>query len=174
MYSYARRNSTARKNRQNQHYKEHTTKLQCSHTQIHHKNHHFRNGTIRSIQSIALAVVCGTVVPASAIVSSIRFDLCLFTTDENMKHICNVIGINATSLDRMVVYGICTLSDLFQTREKIKTEAFNRLRTDIKKNLLLTIKWLETNRNADIVRDFDDQAFENIFIEYGGIYWRDI
>jgi hypothetical protein len=34
MYSYARRNSTARKNRQNQHYKEHTTKLQCSHTQI--------------------------------------------------------------------------------------------------------------------------------------------
>jgi len=91
-----------------------------------------------------------------------------------MKHICNVIGINATSLVRMVVYGICTFSDLFQTREKIKTEAFNRLRTDVKKNLLLTIKWLETNRNADIVRDFDDQAFENIFIEYGGIYWRDI
>ena len=174
MYSYARRNSTAGKNRQNQHYEEHTTKLQCSHTQIHHKNHHFRNGTIRSIQSIALAVVCGTVVPASAIVSSIRFDLCLFTMDENMKHICNVIGMNATSLDRMVEYGICTLSDLFQTREKIKTEAFNRLRTDVKKNLLLTIKWLETNRNADIVRDFDDQAFENIFIEYGGIYWRDI
>jgi hypothetical protein len=94
--------------------------------------------------------------------------------DENMKHICNVIGINATSLDRMVVYGICTPSDLFQTREKIKNEAFNRFRTDVKKNLLLTIKLLETNRNADIVRDFDDQAFENIFIEYGGIYWRDI
>jgi hypothetical protein len=44
----------------------------------------------------------------------------------------------------------------------------------VKKNLLLTIKWLENNRNADIVRDFDDQAFENIFIDYGGIYWRDI
>jgi hypothetical protein len=94
--------------------------------------------------------------------------------DENMKHICNVIGIYATSLDRMVVYGICTLSYLFQTRVKIKTEAFNRFRTDVKKNLLLTITWLETNRNADIVRDFDDQAFENIFIEYGCIYWRDI
>jgi hypothetical protein len=94
--------------------------------------------------------------------------------DENMKHICNVIGMNAMFLDRMVEYGICTLSDLLQMREKIKTEAFNRLRTDVKKNLLLTIKWLENNRNADIVRDFDDQAFENIFIVYGGIYWRDI
>ncbi len=26
----------------------------------------------------------------------------------------------------------------------IKTKAFNRLRTDVKKNLLLTIKWLES------------------------------
>ncbi len=75
MYSYARRNSTSGKNRQNQHYEEHTTKLQCSHTQIHHKNHHYRNGTIRSIQIIALVVVGGTVVPAVAIVTSIRFDL---------------------------------------------------------------------------------------------------
>ena len=94
--------------------------------------------------------------------------------DENMKHICNVIGMNALSLDRMVEYGICTLSNLLQMREEIKTEAFNHLRTDVRKNLLLTIKWLENNRNADIARDFDDQAFENIFIEYGGIYWRDI
>jgi hypothetical protein len=29
--------------------------------------------------------------------------------------------------------------------------------------LLLTIKWIENNQNADIMRDFDDQVFENIF-----------
>ena len=91
-----------------------------------------------------------------------------------MKHICNVIGMNALSLDRMVEYGIITLSDLLQMREEIKTEAFNRLRTDVRKNLLLTIKWLENNRNADIARDFDDQAFEIIFNEYEGVSLRDI
>ena len=63
--------------------------------------------------------------------------------DKNMKHICNVIGMNAMSLKRMVEHGICTLSDLLQIRERVKTEAFNRLQTDVKKNLLLTIKWLE-------------------------------
>jgi hypothetical protein len=94
--------------------------------------------------------------------------------DKNIKHICNVIGMNAISLDRMVEYGICTLSDLLQIRERIKTETFNRLRTDVKKNLLLTIKWIENNCNADIVRDFDKQAFENTFNEYEGIYWCDI
>ena len=94
--------------------------------------------------------------------------------DENIKHICNTIGMNAMSRARMVEYGICTIPDLLQIREIIKTEAFNRLWTDVKKNLLLTIKWLENNPNADIVRDFDDQAFENIFTEYGGIYWFDI
>jgi hypothetical protein len=92
--------------------------------------------------------------------------------DEKIKHICNVIGMNAMSLERMVECGICTMSDLLQIRERIKTEAFNRLRTDVKKNLLLTIKWIENNPNADIVRDFDEQAFENIFIDYGGIYWK--
>ena len=91
-----------------------------------------------------------------------------------MKHICNVIGMNALSLDRMVEYGIITLSDLLQMREEIKTKAFNRLRTDVRKNLLLTIKWLENNRNADIARDFDDQAFEIIFNEYEGVSLRDI
>ena len=29
--------------------------------------------------------------------------------------------------------------------------------------LLLTIKWIENNQNADIMWDFDDQVFENIF-----------
>ena len=91
-----------------------------------------------------------------------------------MKHICNVIGMNAMSLKRMVEYGICTLSDLLQIREKFKTEAFNCLRTDVKKTLFLTIKWLENNRNADIMRDFDKQAFENIFIDYEDIYWCNI
>jgi hypothetical protein len=43
------------------------------------------------------------------------------------------------------------------------TEAFNRLRSDVKKDLLLTIKWIENNQNADIMWDFDDQVFENIF-----------
>jgi hypothetical protein len=33
----------------------------------------------------------------------------------------------------------------------------------VKKNLLLTIKWVEINQNADIMRDFDEQVFENIF-----------
>jgi hypothetical protein len=94
--------------------------------------------------------------------------------DENIKHICNVIGMDAISLDRMVEYGICTLSNLLQIREIIKTETFKCLRTDVKKNLLLIIKWIENNRNADIVRDFDEQAFENIFNDYEGIYWCDI
>jgi hypothetical protein len=67
------------------------------------------------------------------------------------------------------------MSDLFQIRERIKTEAFNHLRTNVMKNLLLTIKWIENNPNADIVRDFNEQAFEVIiFIVYGGIYWCDI
>ena len=43
------------------------------------------------------------------------------------------------------------------------TEAFNRLWSDVKKDLLLTIKWMENTQNADIMRDFDDQVFENIF-----------
>jgi len=29
--------------------------------------------------------------------------------------------------------------------------------------LLLTIKWIENNQNVDIMRDFDDRVFENIF-----------
>jgi hypothetical protein len=29
--------------------------------------------------------------------------------------------------------------------------------------LLLTIKWIENYQNADIMLDFDDQVFENIF-----------
>ena len=65
------------------------------------------------------------------------------TKDKNMKQFCNVFGMNAMSRDRMVEYGICTLLDLLQIREIIKTEAFNRLPTNVKKNLLLTIKWLE-------------------------------
>ena len=83
--------------------------------------------------------------------------------DENMQHICNAIGINAMNRARMVEYGICTIPDLLQIREQIMTEAFNRVRSDVKKDLLLTIKWIENNQNADIMRDFDDQVFENIF-----------
>ncbi len=33
----------------------------------------------------------------------------------------------------------------------------------MKKNLLLTIKWVENNQNADIMRDFVEQVFEKIF-----------
>ena len=64
---------------------------------------------------------------------------------------------------RMVEYGICTILDLLQIREQIKTETFNCLWSDVKKNLLLTIKWVENNQNADITWDFDEQVFENIF-----------
>ena len=49
------------------------------------------------------------------------------TKDENMKQFCNVFGMNAMSRDRMVEYSICTLLDLLQIREIIKTEAFNHL-----------------------------------------------
>ena len=83
--------------------------------------------------------------------------------DENMQHICNAIGINAMNCARMVEYGICTIPDLLQIREQIMTEAFNCVRSDVKKDLLLTIKWIENNQNADIMCDFDDQVFENIF-----------
>ena len=83
--------------------------------------------------------------------------------DENIKHICNLIGINAMSHARMVEYGICTILDLLHIKEQIKTETFNRLQSDVKKNLLLTIKWVENNQNAGIMQDFDEQVFENIF-----------
>jgi hypothetical protein len=83
--------------------------------------------------------------------------------DENIKHICNPIGINAMSRARMVEYGICTIPDLLQIREQIETKTFNCLWSDVKKNLLLTIKWVENNQNADIMRDFDEQVFESIF-----------
>ncbi len=83
--------------------------------------------------------------------------------DENMQHICNALGINDMNRARMVEYGICTIPDLLHIREQIMTEAFNHLWSDVKKDLLLTIKWIENKQNADIMRDFDDQVFENIF-----------
>ncbi len=83
--------------------------------------------------------------------------------DENMQHICNAIGINAMNCARMVKYGICTITDFLQIREQIMTEAFNCLWSDVKKDLLLIIKWIENNQNANIMRDFVDQVFENIF-----------
>jgi len=83
--------------------------------------------------------------------------------DENMQHICNAIGINAMNRARMVEYGICTIPDLLQIREQIKMETFNRLRSDVKKNLLLTIKWIENNQKADIMQNFDDEVFEKLY-----------
>jgi hypothetical protein len=64
---------------------------------------------------------------------------------------------------KMVEYGICTIPDLLQIKEQIKTETFNHLWSDVKKNLLLTIKWIENNQKADIMRDFDDEVFEKIY-----------
>ncbi len=83
--------------------------------------------------------------------------------DESMQHICNTLGINAMSWAKMVEYGICTIPDLLQIKEQIKMETFNRLRSDVKKNLLLTIKWIENNQKADIMRNFDDEVFEKIY-----------
>jgi hypothetical protein len=64
---------------------------------------------------------------------------------------------------KMVEYGICTIPDLLQIKEQIKTETFNCLWSDVKKNLLLTIKWIENNQKADIMRDFDDEVFKKIY-----------
>ena len=83
--------------------------------------------------------------------------------DESMQHICNTLGINAMSRAKMVEYGICTIPDLLQIKEQIKTETFNRLWSDVKKNLLLTIKWIENNQKADIMQNFDDEVFEKIY-----------
>ena len=85
--------------------------------------------------------------------------------DESMQHICNTLGINALNRSKMVEYGICTIPDLLAIKEQIKSETFNRLWSDVKKNLLLTIKWIEYNQTADIMRDFDDEVFEKIYYD---------
>ena len=70
---------------------------QWSHTQIYHKSHHYRNGTIWSLEIIAFAVFAVTIILAVAIVTLIGFDQYVFNKGRKHKailqrvwHICNV------------------------------------------------------------------------------------
>jgi hypothetical protein len=92
--------------------------------------------------------------------------------DRDIEHICDEVGIPRNNRAKMVEYGICTVQDLMQIREGIEKEEWeyiqgsqgplSGLRSDVRKHLLLVIKWREANQNADIIEVFNGEVFDKI------------
>ena len=78
-------------------------------------------------------------------------------------HICDEVGVPPKSRQKMVEYGLCTKQDLSSARERIQRKELDGLRTEIREKLLLVAEWINNNPEADILKEFDEDAYDLMY-----------
>lgn len=83
--------------------------------------------------------------------------------DEDIKHICRVVGISRENRQRMVHYGICKVDSLENLEVRIVNEELPLLPEDIKEKLLVVVIWRKQNPHEKISQLFDEDVFGAFF-----------
>jgi hypothetical protein len=107
--------------------------------------------------------------PIANIIAELDRDVIYKKFDNEMRHICNEVGMSPWMQNKMIVYDILTVEDLMQKRELLEEELqqwrsmsvprrnraiWNGFREDTMKKLLGVIKWTERNQSANIIDEF--------------------
>ena len=82
--------------------------------------------------------------------------------DRDIEHICAEVGIGRMTRARMEEYGIVTLPDLMNIRDRIRKKEIDCIKEAIRNKLLLVVEWREKNIHADIVKDFNEDVLDKL------------
>ena len=83
--------------------------------------------------------------------------------DEQIKHICDEVGIPRKSRLKMEEYGVCTIADLLQVKERIQESQLNGLREEIREKLLVVAEWTHNNPDANAIEEFDEDVYDKLY-----------
>ena len=83
--------------------------------------------------------------------------------DDELKHICDQVGIPPKSPRRMVEHGLRTIDDLSSVHGRIQRQELDDLRLEVREKLLVVSEWRTRNPNANILEDFDEDVYDKIY-----------
>ena len=83
--------------------------------------------------------------------------------DEQVKHICNEVGIPRKSRLKLEEYGICTVEDLLQVKDRIQRSDLSELREEVRDKLLMVADWKLSNPDADVMEEFDEDVYDKLY-----------
>jgi predicted RecB family nuclease len=85
--------------------------------------------------------------------------------DEEMTHICKdcVAGIGPMSREKLVNLGVRTVRDLMLVRTRSQAGELDSVRREVREALVMAAEWITNNAEADILRDFDEDKYQEIY-----------
>lgn len=84
-----------------------------------------------------------------------------------MKHICDMVSVPRGQRVKMEEYGICTVDDLLKINERIERRELSGIWDNVLEPLQFVVKWIESNEQADILQDFNDEVVNELMMAYG-------
>ena len=80
--------------------------------------------------------------------------------DDQMNHVCKVVGVGAKGRRWMEASGLCAVADLLQIHSTIQKGALKHLLEKDRRSLLVAAEWVDKNPHADIAKDFTADVYE--------------
>jgi len=86
--------------------------------------------------------------------------------DDELKHVCNEVGIPRHSRSIMIEHGLRTIDDLSSVQGLIQREELDDLRDETRESLLVVTEWLDKNPNANVLEDFNECVYDKIYKDH--------